>query len=172
MAMMRLMGKPDEFELVALDYCVTYEVSPPSWQAPRCGYRDDAGASPAAEAAGAGGVELMARAQWNAPGPNGEPSAPAPLVPEAPGLTGQVEGDATAALEALTVPADPKQPLQVRCDRLIRMDFLAAGSVLNWTAEQQAHGRVVQFLNLHRLVAVFFNVVGINEHAWVVARKD
>ena len=172
MAALRFMGRPDEFEMVALDYCVTYEVSPPSWQAPRCGYRDDAGASPAAEAAGAGGVELMARAQWNAPGPNGEPSAPAPLVPEAPGLTGQVEGDATAALEALTVPADPKQPLQVRCDRLIRMDFLAAGSVLNWTAEQQAHGRVVQFLNLHRLVAVFFNVVGINEHAWVVARKD
>ena len=171
-AALRFMGRPDEFEMVALDYCVTYEVSPPSWQAPRCGYRDDAGASPAAEAAGAGGVELMARAQWNAPGPNGEPSAPAPLVPEAPGLTGQVEGDATAALEALTVPADPKQPLQVRCDRLIRMDFLAAGSVLNWTAEQQAHGRVVQFLNLHRLVAVFFNVVGINEHAWVVARKD
>ena len=172
MAALRFMGRPDEFEMVALDYCVTYEVSPPSWQAPRCGYRDDAGASPAAEAAGAGGVELMARAQWNAPGPNGEPSAPAPLVPEAPGLTGQVEGDATAALEALIVPADPKQPLQVRCDRLIRMDFLAAGSVLNWTAEQQAHGRVVQFLNLHRLVAVFFNVVGINEHAWVVARKD
>jgi hypothetical protein len=31
---------------------------------------------------------------------------------------------------------------------------------------------VVQFINLHRLVAVFFNVVGVNEHAWVVPRKD
>jgi hypothetical protein len=107
--------------------------------------------------------------EW--PGPNGEPSAFAPLVPEAPGLTGQVEGDATGGAGGVGVPADPKQPLQVRCDRLIRMDFLAAGSVLNWTAEQQAHGRVVQFLNLHRLVAVFFNVVGINEHAWVVAAQ-
>ncbi|MGP1629543.1 MAG: STAS domain-containing protein, partial [Giesbergeria sp.] len=61
---------------------------------------------------------------------------------------------------------------QVCCERLIRVDFSAAGSVLNWAAEQQAQGRVVQFLNLHRLVAVFFNVVGINEHSWVVARKD
>jgi len=60
----------------------------------------------------------------------------------------------------------------VHCDRLIRIDFSAAGSVLNWAAEQQAGRRVVQFVNLHRLVAVFFNVVGINEHAWVVARKD
>ena len=48
----------------------------------------------------------------------------------------------------------------------------AAGSVLNWAAQQQGHGRVVQFINLHRLVAVFFNVVGVNEHAWVVPRKD
>ena len=53
-----------------------------------------------------------------------------------------------------------------------RIDFGAAGSVLNWAAQQQGHGRVVQFINLHRLVAVFFNVVGVNEHAWVVPRKD
>jgi hypothetical protein len=171
MAALRLMGRPDEFEMVALDYCVTYEVSPPSWQAPRCGYRDDAGDPPATEAA-ASSADLMARSHWDAPGAGGEPSAPAPLAAEAPGLSGEVEGDATALLEALGQPADPRQPLQVRCDRLIRMDFLAAGSVLNWTAEQQGRGRVVQFLNLHRLVAVFFNVVGINEHAWVVARKD
>ena len=47
-----------------------------------------------------------------------------------------------------------------------------AGSVLNWAAEQQSHGHVVQFHNLHRLVAVFFNVIGVNEHAWVVPRKN
>ncbi len=40
MAALRLMGHPDEFEMVALDYCVTYEVSPPSWVPPRCGYSD------------------------------------------------------------------------------------------------------------------------------------
>ena len=37
MSALRLMGRPDEFELVALDYCVTFEVSPPSWVAPKCG---------------------------------------------------------------------------------------------------------------------------------------
>src|SRR3989344_203176 len=45
MAALGLMGKPDEFELVALDYCVTYEVSPPSWASPRCGYSDNEGVS-------------------------------------------------------------------------------------------------------------------------------
>ncbi|MBL8363752.1 MAG: hypothetical protein JNN14_00585, partial [Comamonas sp.] len=41
MAMLRFMGQADEFEMVALDYCVTYEVSPPSWANPLCGYSDD-----------------------------------------------------------------------------------------------------------------------------------
>jgi len=60
----------------------------------------------------------------------------------------------------------------VSCERLIRMDFAAIGSVLNWAAVQQAQGRVVQFVRLHRLVAVFFNTVGINEYARVMVRKD
>lgn len=176
MAALRLMGRPDEFEMVALDYCVTYEVSPPSWQSPRCAYQDDAGSGAAAAPAGSS-TELMARARWDPLAPGGEPIAPAPLVAGAEGLVGHVEGDATAALEAVAAAAiaagaGADVPLQVHCDRLIRIDFSAAGSVLNWAAEQQAERRVVQFVNLHRLVAVFFNVVGINEHAWVVARKD
>ncbi len=177
MAALRLMAQPDEFEMVALDYCVTYEVSPPSWQAPRCGYQDDGGSTSvdASAATAAATPELMARANWNPSGPGAEPSAPAPLVVGAEGLLGHVEGDATAALEAVATAAAgaaKDAPLQVRCDKLIRIDFSAAGSVLNWSAEQQSHGRKVQFLNLHRLVAVFFNVVGINEHSLVVARKD
>ena len=174
MAALRLMGQPDEFEMVALDYCVTYEVSPPSWQSPQCGYQDDGGSAVAA-APLASGSELMARANWDPLAPGTAPSAPAPLVAGSDGLMGLVEGDATAALEAIAAGAagaDKDAPLQVHCDRLIRIDFSAAGSVLNWSAEQQAHGRKVQFLNLHRLVAVFFNVVGINEHSLVVARKD
>ena len=175
MAALRLMGQPDEFEMVALDYCVTYEVSPPSWQTPRCGYQDDGSATAVVAPDAQAGSELMARARWDPLAPGVEPSAPAPLVPGAEGLVGHVEGDATAALEAIAAGAagaNKDAPLQVRCDRLIRIDFSAAGSVLNWAAEQQAQQRVVQFVNLHRLVAVFFNVVGINEHSWVVARKD
>ena len=55
---------------------------------------------------------------------------------------------------------------------VFRAIFIAAGSVLNWAAEQQAQRREVQFHNLHRLVAVLFNVLGVNEHAWVLPRKN
>ena len=165
MAMMRLMGKPDEFELVALDYCVTYEVSPPSWVSPRCGYSDNEGVSSGA-APLAADSDFMASAL-------GELSAPAPLEtgPVAQ-LSGHIDGDATPLLQPFEAFLRPGAPLTIACDKLIRVDFAAAGSVLNWAAEQQGHGHVVQFHNLQRLVAIFFNVIGINEHAWVVPRKN
>ncbi|TCP17473.1 STAS domain-containing protein [Simplicispira metamorpha] len=157
MALLRCMGLGDEFELVALDYCVTYEVSPPAWQVPRCGYLD------AAEGDGVSADLLAAH----------PPAAPdAAPAPAAVGLSGHIEGDADALLQNLESLAKPGQPLVVPCDRLIRIDFSAAGSVLNWAAAQQAQKREVHFQNLHRVVAVFFNVVGINEHAWVIPRKN
>ena len=159
MALLRCMGLGDEFELVALDYCVTYEVSPPAWQVPRCGYLD------AAEGDGVS-ADLLAAHPPAAPD-----AAPAP-APTALGLSGHIEGDADAILQNLESLAKPGQPLVVPCDRLIRIDFSAAGSVLNWAAAQQAQKREVHFQNLHRVVAVFFNVVGINEHAWVIPRKN
>jgi ABC-type transporter Mla MlaB component len=60
----------------------------------------------------------------------------------------------------------------ISCARLIRIDFSAAGSVLNWVSARQAEGRQVQFVQVHRLVGAFFNVIGISEHARVLARTD
>ena len=176
MAALRCMGSADEFELVALDYCVTYEVSPPSWISPRCTYSD---VLPDSDAAAPAPVQdLLAHPNWNAVtepaslnmlGDNGASAASAQPLPT---LTGHIENDATAVLDALAEGARPGQPLIIPCERLIRIDFSAAGSVLNWAADQQAKGLDVRFQDLHRLVAVFFNVIGISEHAWVVPRKN
>jgi ABC-type transporter Mla MlaB component len=165
MATLRLMGKADEFELVALDYCVTYEVSPPSWVSPRCGYSDNEG--------GISGAAPLAAESDFGPSDLGDMSAPA-LLDAAPvaQLSGHIDGDATPLLEPFQALMRAGVPLTIACDKLIRVDFAAAGSVLNWAAEQQGHGHVIQFHNLQRLVAIFFNVIGINEHAWVVPRKN
>ena len=48
MAALRVMHRADEFELLALNYCITYEVSPPPWEDPKGDYavaRDAAAAS-------------------------------------------------------------------------------------------------------------------------------
>ena len=42
-------------------------------------------------------------------------------------------------------------------------DFIAAGDLLNWVLAQRNEGRAVQFVDTHRLVALFFGAMGINE---------
>ncbi|GAA4419229.1 STAS domain-containing protein [Acidovorax lacteus] len=165
MSVLRLMGRAEDFEMVALDYCVTYEVSPPSWEPARCSYSDDA--EPRAEAARGPDSRDMLMSDF------GALSMPAPLDagPSAT-LSGHIEGDVAPLLEPFEAHLRPGMPFQVHCDQLIRMDFAAAGSLLNWAASRQAEGYELQFLQLHRLVAVLLNVIGVNEHAWIVPRRN
>ncbi len=166
MAALRLMARPDEFELVALDYCVTYEVSPPSWVAPKIGYSDDDTSASSQAAAPAERDMLASDFGFDASVPATLDTTPLAV------LSGYIDGDATPMLEPFLALMRPGVPLMVSCDQLIRIDFAAAGSVLNWAAEQQGRGHEVHFHNLQRLVAIFFNVIGINEHAWVLPRKN
>ena len=164
MALLRLMGQEDVFELVALDYCITYEVSPPAWERARCGYSGDE-EMPLDEGAAAGAPASAPALEFDAP-------ALAPVLAPVSALSGQIVGDASQELDAMAALIRPGQPFEVSCERLIRIDFAAAGSVLNWAAEQQAQGHRLRFTRLHRLAAVFFNVVGVNEHAAVELRTD
>jgi hypothetical protein len=56
--------------------------------------------------------------------------------------------------------------------KLIRVDFIAAGDLLNWVLAKHGEKRQVQFVDAHRLVALFFGAMGINEHAKVQVRKN
>jgi ABC-type transporter Mla MlaB component len=85
-------------------------------------------------------------------------------------LRGEILGDASQLLTQLDALTDGTGPIVVSCAALLRVDFAAAGNILNWVAVRQAQGRQVQFRDAHRLVAAFFNVIGINEHARVLSR--
>ena len=155
---LRAMQLQDEFELAALDYCVTFEVSPPAWINALCHF----------ESLGAPG---RGDAHWNndSAGPLTLPMAGDGGPVHAMELRGSVVGDASLALAVLQGAAAGSQ-ISVSCKGLIRVDFSAAGNILNWVATRQAEGSQVQFRDVHRLVAAFFNVIGINEHARVVPR--
>lgn len=169
MACLRLMGRVDEFELVALDYCVTYEVSPPAWEPPRCSCVD--GEEPAAAHEMAQQPTSLFAPSTLADGLGAQSLSVSLDAGPVPALSGQIEGDCSALLPPLEAHLRPGEPLVIDCEHLIRTDFAAAGTLLNWAAEQQAKGQQLQFDKLHRLVAILFNVLGINEHAWVVVRK-
>jgi len=85
-------------------------------------------------------------------------------------LRGEILGDATQALNGLLAAQASKPVLQIGCGALLRVDFAAAGSILNWVAQREAQGLSIEFHHVHRLVAAFFNLIGINEHARVIPR--
>ncbi|MDO9199309.1 STAS domain-containing protein, partial [Rhodoferax sp.] len=100
--------------------------------------------------------------------PMGLDTLPAVMVE----LTGEVLGDAAEALDKLQAGLKGADRLVISCSRLIRVDFSAAGSILNWVAVRESEGCHVQFRDVPRLVAVFFSVIGINEHARIVLRTS
>ena len=156
----------DEFELAALDFCVTYEVSPPAWQEARCQYTnvEDEGRALVDTSAAAMGTGSSFGQTLTAP--IGMESANAVKLE----LKGSVLGDATQALSDFAATGHSGAGIIVSCRGLTRVDFSAAGSILNWVAMREAEGCHVQFRDVHRLVAAFFNVIGITEHARVVPR--
>ena len=62
--------------------------------------------------------------------------------------------------------------VELNCRFVLRVDFAAAGMLLNWAADLQAQEKKVAFTNLNRLIALFFGVVGIPEVARVSPRQD
>jgi len=163
----RIMQSQDEFELIALDYCVTYEVSPPPWVDARCGFRrEDANGSAASR-----GEDNAAQSREPRPSATvhmGLESLHAAVAE----LSGEVVGEATEVLDRLEKSRSGSMNLVVSCTNLVRVDFSAAGSILNWVANLQADGCQVQFRDVHRLVAAFFSVIGINEHARILMRSS
>jgi len=164
---LRLANRADQFDEAAIDYCVTYEVSPPSWEPARCKvYIGGSGLSTRTPSLSmvsevstsflesglgdtqSGGIE-MAHAE----------------------LSGQLVGDIGATLSKLHGELGAAAVVSVSCARLIRVDFIAAGDLLNWVLARRNEGRTVQFVDAHRLVALFFGAMGINEHARVRVRK-
>jgi ABC-type transporter Mla MlaB component len=175
MEVLRVMHRPDEFELVALDYCVTYEVSPPSWDSARCEYKAmQADGSYATRNTIVGDAfrdsvvsSLMTYGDSQLPGMSSQLSSVATVE-----LSGQILGDGKEALELLDAKLADADIMIISCARLMRIDFTAAGTLLNWVTAREAEGRQVQFSDVHRLVASFFNVIGISEHARITIRNE
>jgi ABC-type transporter Mla MlaB component len=171
MAYLRVAHRPDEFELAALDFCVTYEVSPPSWEAARCEFKLlDAEGNTGVGQTIIGDVlhdSIVSELQSDHGGSSLMTAQMATVE-----LSGQIMGEPKPVLDKLEARLTGADVMIISCAKLIRVDFSAAGSLLNWVTARQAEGRMVQFTDVHRVVAAFFHVIGISEHARVSTRVD
>jgi hypothetical protein len=162
---LRLANRVDQFDETAIDYCVTYEVSPPSWEPARCvvhigGHAVSTRTPPMSMMSE---VSTTFQESSLAEGPTLELASVE--------LSGQLVGDINEILKRLTDRIGAAPLVSVSCARLIRVDFLAAGDLLNWVLSRRQENRTIQFMDAHRLVASFFTAMGISEHAQVHIRK-
>ena len=128
------LGREKDFEETAMDYCVTFEVSPPSFEASTAPQASAAIPSPGLQAAG------------------GEQRFLLPPV---------VDGDISPLLAALEAyaEADPLQPIVLDCGRLARIGFGAAGALHASLSRLGGTGRQVELRELNHLVAALLRLL-------------
>ncbi len=137
----QLQGQHELFEEVALDYAVSFEISPPSWENSRVA----------------------------APEPEPVALPPAAQVPtDAYVLRGSIKGERFVDLPAF---AQGRDALLIECSGLARMDFVSAGALLNVLTTIRQAGKPIIFQHPNHLVAELFSIVGITAVANVIFAK-
>ncbi len=162
---LRMTNRPDHFDEAAIDYCVTYEVSPPSWEAARCVVRitgSNQGTTQPPLSVVSDVSTSFQESQLT--------DSPQMIEVGTVELSGQLIGDIGLTLKKMDSELGSAKIVNVSCARLIRVDFIAAGDLLNWVLARRSENRTVSFVDAHRMVALFFGAMGINEHANVKVR--
>lgn len=142
MAILQLLGKEEDFENVAVDYAVAYEVSPPSYTPP---------------------LPLPARSA--APTPE-SPSIPGVTFR----LSGTIGPGGESQLNALKSFAQGKSQVEVDLSQVIRIDFAVVGLLLEILIEITQAGCKVLFKEGNELVNTLLQIVGVSQFAMILGR--
>jgi ABC-type transporter Mla MlaB component len=148
-----------------MDYCVTYELSPPSFE-------PVAAASAAAMAGTGAGFGSTGRAGADAVA-RGVPHQGA-ILPVAPSrfmLPAVVEGDSGVLLAAIAAYAGENDTVVLDCSRLARIDYAAAAALHGCLAPLAADGRRIELRDLNHLVAVLLRLLGYADCTRLYAHK-
>lgn len=138
---LQLLNREQEFEETSIDYCVTFEVSPPAFVAPK--------------------NVTTAAAETPAEAPKEGFMMP-PLV----------EGRIDNLILAIAAYSDEHYPAIIDCSQLTRVDFTAAGRLLTGLAPFCGNGKVLEFHHVNHLVSELFKVIGLQDIARVIPRKN
>ncbi|HET7776262.1 MAG TPA: STAS domain-containing protein [Azospira sp.] len=137
-------GQQEQFEERAVDYAVTFEVSPPSWDPARVQ------ATPVAAAACPSCTDG-----------DGQPDAYC--------LSGELKN---ARFNDLKAFAESRDPVVLDFTGVVRIDFVSAGALVNLLTPCKTAGKAVIIRNTNRLVFELLAVVGVNAVARIEpARK-
>jgi ABC-type transporter Mla MlaB component len=144
----RIADRQEEFENLAIDYCVTYEVSPPSWEpAPKNIRSSD-------------------------PAPLTANTIVDNLLPDEITATGEIKGLGESLIAQIDAALAMRSTVSVNCKSLDRIEFGAAGNLLANLSRWAGQGKAVDFRHLNHLIAGLFVTLGIHQLAGVERRKS
>jgi len=143
----QLSGQQDAFEDAAIDYAVTFELSPPSWEA------------------------LPESVQTATD--ESEPEAPAATEEaECFCIEGVLASGTDYKLRDLERYADARTQVQIDMTATARVDFVTVGAFINTLIGLNQKGKQVSISGANEMVHALFDVMGVTEYATVIRRKQ
>lgn len=142
---LRLLNREKDFEETSIDYCVTFEVSPPAFVAPQ---NKITTAAP----------DTLSREQSQ--------------EEEAFTMPARIEGRIDDLIVAIAAYSDHHNPAIVDCSQLVRIDFNAAGRLLTGLMPFCGSGRAIEFHHVNHLVAELFRMMGLHDIVRILPRKN
>ena len=135
-----------EFEEAALNYCITYEVSPPSWEEPKKAAKKPTTAPPPAQGPETVSIDVMR-------------------------LEGELLNGADTTIAAMREFAADKPYPAFDVGQVKRIDFASAGALLNLVTVLHKGEAHAELRNCGHMIGALFAVLGFQNHARISKKK-
>lgn len=141
---LRLLNRESDFEETSIDYCVTFEVSPPAFVSPQ---------------------NKVVTAAEESTEPDDTPSDHfmMPVV---------IDARTDTLAQNIAVHAHTHNPVILDCSRLTRMDFNAAGRLFGSLTPLINSGKSIELHHANHFIVALCHVMGVAELVRIVPRKN
>lgn len=137
LVLLQLQGKANEFEAVALDYAIRFEISPPSYTPPKCIATEPIAALPAA--------------------PGGQ------VFP----MRGLIDPGSVGVFEELREFAAPLDEVEIDLGQVTRIDFMVVGLLMDAVMSMAQAGKRVVFKECGEMAHLLLQMVGVSQFATI-----
>jgi anti-anti-sigma regulatory factor len=141
--LLRLLNREAEFEERSIDYCVTFEVSPPAFVSPQDKVTTDV-------------EETAAQDEENA---------------DRFAMPSLVDGATATLVQQITAYAHDRNPVMLDCSGLTRMDFNAAGQLFGGLTPLLSAGKQIVLYHPNHFIIALCGVMGVKDMLTIVQRK-
>ncbi len=143
------LGREAEYEDLAIEYAVTFEISPPAWEAIQAPLTAVRGKTPPALASSQERTDADTFA-----------------------LKGVISESSQSRLNELINYAADKQEVRIDMAEVSRVDFVAVGNFMGTLINLTQAGKKVLLLEANELVQALFYMMGIQEFATLIRKKS